>query len=586
MRPILYGAGETAFDHNGLGILGECISCRVTQERTGVYELEMEYPVEGKHFPELALRRMILALPDKLSQPQPFRIYEISKPIGGVVTVYARHLCYDLMGIPVSPFTASSAAGAMIALGANAAVICPFEFWTDKSTVASMTVSVPTTIWELLGGSQGGVLDVYGGEYEFDRWAVKLWKNRGYDRGVTIRYGKNLTALQQDENCEAVYTGVYPYWADQDGNLVTLPEKIVNASGEFGFTRIMTRDFSQEWEEAPTEDQLRSRTETYIKANSIGVPKVSLDVSFIPLEQTEEYKDIKLLEQVGLCDTVTVEFPKLGVSATAKCIKTVFDCLTERYDSLTLGDAKSTFTDAIIDQQRELARRPTDSFMKIAIEQLTAAILGANGGSVRLLDTNGDEEPDTLYIADNPDPALARKVWRFNYEGWGASSNGYNGPFTIGASFDSGILADFITAGTLRAGLIKAGVLSDVTGKNFWNMETGEFSTSGTISSYDSPDGTLSGYFGYMTGATESGTTSGIGVGNAPGDCYSIATGSGIRLQAGDYSVYVTKTGVVKLTGNGGTVEITPTGGKGAGVYITGRLFRRSSESAEWTNLT
>ena len=565
MRPILYGAGETDFTTNGLGALGECTRCTVTQERTGVFELEMEYPVEGKRFADLQLRRIILALPDNLSRTQPFRIYEISKPLGGTVTVYARHLCYDLMGIPVSPFQSTTAAGAMVGLGANAAVDCPFTFWTDKTTAANMKVTVPNTIWELLGGSRGGILDVYGGEYEFDRYTVKLWKNRGYDRGVTIRYGKNLTSLKQEENCESVYTGVYPYWANQEGELVTLPEKIVNASGSFGFTRIKTKDFSQEWQEVPTEDQLRSRTETYIKDNRIGVPKVSLDVKYVQLEQTEEYKDLRLLEQVGLCDTVTVIFPRLGVSATAKCIAATFDVLRERYESLTLGDAKSSFASTLADQQREIAKLPTKSYMQAAIGQMTTSILGAQGGSVRLLDTNGDGEPDTLYIADSPDPALATRVWRFNHAGWGASQNGYNGPFIVGASLDKGLLADFITAGALKAGNV---------------------SISGALTTYDDSGSTISGYLGYMTGATESGTTSGIGVGNASGDCYAIATGSGIRLQAGDYSVYVTKTGVAKLTGKAGSVLITSSGDKGAGVYITGRLFRRGSEGDEWTNIT
>ena len=434
--------------------------------------------------------------------------------------------------------------------------------------------------------TQGGILDTYGGEYEFDRWTVKLHKQRGYDRGVAIRYGKNMTSLTQDQSCEAVYTGVYPFWADVDGNIVQLDDRIVSAPGSYGFTRIYPLDLSAEWEDEPTKDQLKARAERYIKDNNIGVPKVSLSVAFYPLDQSEDYQGIAMLEQVGPCDTVTVEFPRLGVSAVAECVGIKYDVLSERYDELEIGDARTTLADTIVAQGQEIQQRPSDSTMRAAVMQLTAAILGASGGAVRLLDTNNDGMPDELYIADNDDPAKAKKVWRWNYAGWGASSNGYNGPFTLGATLEGGIVADFITTGTLNASLIRAGVLTDDRGKNFWNMETGEFSTSGTISSYDSPDGTLSGYLGYMTGATESGTTSGIGVGNASGDCYAIATGSGIRLQAGDYSVYVTKTGVAKLTGKAGSVLITSSGDKGAGVYITGRLFRRGSEGDEWTNIS
>ena len=306
MIPILYPAGERDFEDNGLGRLSDAISCTVDTERTGVFELTMEYPMEGIHYAGLKTRRIILAKPDALSEPQPFRIYEFSRPMGGTVTVYAKHVAYDLQGIPVKPFTAGSCTAALQGLKNNAVVACPFEFWTDQTTKADMTVSVPTAIWSLLGGSQGGVLDVYGGEYEFDRWTVKLHKQRGYDRGVTIRYGKNLIDLKQEEKCSSVYTGVYPYWASAEGELKELPQQVLNAEGSYPFTRILPLDLSQEWQEKPTEAQLKARAEKYMKDNKIGVPKISLDVSFAALEQTEEYKDNKRLEQVGICDTVTV----------------------------------------------------------------------------------------------------------------------------------------------------------------------------------------------------------------------------------------------------------------------------------------
>lgn len=240
-------------------------------------------------------------------------------------------------------------------------------------------------------------------------------------------------------------------------------------------------------------------------------------------------------------------------------------------------------------QLREQVEDPNSAFnaeKAAAIENATRLISGSLGGRViTVLDEDG-KPIELCILSDSEDLATARSLWRWNEGGLGHSDTGYNGPFSLAITKDGAIVADRITVGTLNAGLIKAGVLTDDRGKNFWNMETGEFSTSGTISSYDSPDGTLSGYLGYMTGATESGTTSGIGVGNASGDCYAIATGSGIRLQAGDYSVYVTKTGVAKLTGKAGSVLITSSGDKGAGVYITGRLFRRGSEGDEWTNIS
>lgn len=455
--PILYRATEKKFDNNGIGILCDCISCDVTEEANGIFELTMKYPMDGIHFEDISDRSIIKAKPDPFRDPQPFRVYSISKPMSGIVTVLAEHISYDLSGIPVSPFSANSVADALNGLKVNAATDCPFEFWTDKTTNANFLVPLPASIRSRLGGVSGSILDVYGGEYEFDNYTVKLYNNRGANRGVSIRYGKNLTDIKQDQNCSSVATGIYPYWVDSEGNnMVELTEKIVNAPGTYNFVKIKTLDLSANFESQPTEDELRSATERYIESNNIGVPLVSLTVSFAQLEQSEEYKGLKLLENVSLFDTVNVEFPALRVSATAKAVKVVYDVLKNRVVSVQLGNARANISDTIAEQQKEIEKKPSVSVMQSVINSLTSTILGAKGGAVRLLDANGDGEPDTLYIADNADPNLAVKVWRFNYEGWGASENGYNGPYTFGATLDDGLLANFVTAARLIAGTIQS----------------------------------------------------------------------------------------------------------------------------------
>ena len=376
--PILYSATETNFDHNGIGILSACVSCEVIEEANGIFELAMTYPMDGVHFAEIGDRAIIKAKADQFRKPQLFRVYAISKPMNGIVTVLAEHISYDLSGIPVKPFSASSAASALTGLKNNAVVGCQFDFWTDKETQANFKVSVPASIRSRLGGVSGSILDVYGGEYEFDNYTVKLHKNRGQNRGVSIRYGKNLTDIQQDQNCSNVATGVYPYWVDSEGAvLVELPEKIIKAPGTYNFVKIRTVDFSADFETQPTVEQLRARTESYIKSNDIGIPRVSMTVSFAQLEQTEEYKHLALLERVSLFDSVSVEFPALGVSATAKAVKMVYDVLADRVKSVTLGSIRANIADTVANQGQQIGETAKKEALRAIKGQTSEDIFNA-----------------------------------------------------------------------------------------------------------------------------------------------------------------------------------------------------------------
>ena len=485
---LLYPSTETAFTDNGLGALSDAISCQVTEARNGEYELSLAYPITGIHYNEIKARCIITAKPNPYADPQPFRIYRITRPLGGRVTIYAQHISYDLSGVTVSPFTASSVTGAFAEIAAKATDNNGFSFWTDSQDTGEMTVAVPSSVRSILGGTEGSVLDTYGGEYEWDGFTVRLWSRRGQNSGVTIRYGKNLTSLEQDENIAGVATGVYPYWAGEDGALVTLPEKTVDAPGTYDFIRVVPLDLSSEFETAPSTSQLRERAEKYVEDNDIGVPTVSITVAFCSLDQTEEYKDIALLERVNLCDTVTVEYPALGVSATAKCVKTVYDALKGRYINVELGDAKTNLADTIIQQQKEIEKVPTTSIMKQAITNATNIITGNKGGYVVLRDSNGDEEPDEILIMDKPDIETAQKVWRWNTGGLGYSSTGINGPYGTAITMDGSIVASYITTGILNASLIKTGRISSPQNPNAYvDLDAGEISAS-ALSSQDYPD--------------------------------------------------------------------------------------------------
>lgn len=468
MTPILFPADAKTYTTQGLGALSDAISCIVREERNGEFELEMQYPQTGLHFSEIGDRCIIYAIPSPWRAAQPFRIYRITKPLGGVCTVYARHITYDLSGIPVNVFSAQSAAGALSGLKTNSATDNPFEFWTDKETSAAFSVTVPASIRSLLGGSTGSILDVYGGEYEWDGWTVRLHEHRGTDRGVTIRYGKNLTDIEQDRNIANVRTGLYPYWADSDGNLVVCDPPIVNAPGTYDFTNIQAVDFSQEWQEAPTPAQLKARAEQYIEANSIGVPTVAISVSFVDLSRTDQYKDLALLEQCDLCDTVTVQFEALGIDATAEVVSVETDVLLGRYNKIEVGSLRTNIADTIVDNKQSTDEqiKATTSYLEEQIKKSTDLITNGSGYIYRIYDA--DNNLVEIGSTDNLDLSKAVHVWRWNNGGFGYSGTGYNGPYRTAITQDGHIVADFMDTGTMTANIIRAGVLQDVAGKAFY----------------------------------------------------------------------------------------------------------------------
>ena len=465
---ILYDHDEEAFTSNGLGALPDAASCTVTEERNGGYEVEMEYPLTGSHFSDIQKRRILYVKPNPYDDQQPFRIYSITKPINGIVTVHAAHLSYDTSGsiVKLFPADAGSASAAMSYLKNFSVPSTPFTFFTNVGKSGTMSVPKPSSIRSLLGGSDGSILDTFGGEYLFDKWNISLLESRGSNRGVTIRYGKNMTDLEQEENDTDFYTGVYPFWysESEDGGLVTLSanDGIVNAPGNYDFVKIMpldlsSEDFSKETTdsegytttiEKPTEAELLAAAQKYITNNKIGIPKVSLDVSFVMLAQTEEYKDFARLETVKLCDTVTVEFEKLGVKTTAKCIKTVYNVLTDKYDSIELGEPKSSLAETVSNQGTLIEEASDKSYMERAIQNATDLIMsGKLGGYVTVT-------KNEIYIADNKDLDKAVKVWRWNSGGLGYSSSGKDGPFGTAMTSDGKIVADYISTGNLDCSVL------------------------------------------------------------------------------------------------------------------------------------
>ena len=520
MKPILFDAGQTDFTTNGLGRLSDAISCTVTEERNGSYELHMEYPIDGHLMDEVTYSRIIYAVPADNKAAQPFRIYRISKPLSGIVEIDAEHISYQLSHIPVMPFTAEGMTPAFAAFSTYSAEDNPFIFSREGAFGASIAntfkVSEPDNLRALLFGQEGSVIDTYGGEWEFDGFNVILHKERGADNGVTIRYGKNLTDLKQEENIENTYTGICPFWKGQDEEngdvVVTLLEQVVHSTfaQNFPYQRTKIVDMSSEFQEQPTVEQLRAKAEHYIETNDVGTPKVSLDVSFVALHQTQEYEGITKREHINLCDTVTVIFPALNVSTKAKVVKTVWDVLLDRYDSITIGAVQGRLSATLQASQEKAVEKAVQQSAAEAsteyatkayaqalsgaigrvdtrlyrVEHYTDAVKGNNGGYVFITMDANYQTDELIILIDSPVLGAANKVFRWNENGLTYTSGGY----------ENGTWTTVIDGNGKVNGAALTGILSDAAGKHSWNLLTGALSL--TESSVMVGNKTLANYVG------------------------------------------------------------------------------------------
>jgi len=485
MIPILYKADATNFASYGIGALPDTISCEVTEERNGAYECVVKYPVTGMNYSEIKRERIIKAKPSDTGSPQAFRIYRVTTPINGIVKIYAQHISYDLAAI-ATPQWESTPITPQLAIEEvfdNALTPHRFTFQTDYNEAKAFAVSKPKSLRAVLGGEEGSVLSLWGGEFEWDNFKVIHHQGRGHNNGVVIEYGKNLTKFEHDSDISDVYTDLLPYAVteDEEGNetVITLAEQILQiGKTTLSQRKTLIKDFTDSFDidAVITEDLLREKAQKYLENNPLGMETPTLTISFEALWKQPEYAAV--LERVALCDTVTVRHSELGISEHVKVIKTVYDTLAEKYVSITLGSAKASLLSTISDTAQSVDNivQKVDRFpslMQSAINSATKLITGQKGGYVVL---HGDEtgQPYELLVLDSPNIADAVNVWRWNVGGLGFSSNGYNGPYETAITSDGQIVADFITSGSLVANIIKAGVLSSVDGSSYWNLETGE----------------------------------------------------------------------------------------------------------------
>ena len=566
MIPIIFSPTATDFTTNGIGRLSDTIRCIGHEARNGVFELELEYPANGAHFESIVHSAIIVAKPSARRGLQAFSVVEITKPMNGRVTVKCEHISYRLGYIPVPPITAGNLTNALAYLKSYAAEACPFTLSADFTSESDFAVPLPSSIRSNLGGRRGSILDIYGGEWEWNNWNVVLHRNRGTDSGYTIRYGKNLMDLTQEESIMNTYTGIFPYWQSEE-DMQMLDQKVVHASTAslYPFQRTLVKDFSQAFNGKPSQAQLLAYTEDYISRNNIGYPTVSLQISFVNLPDAEEYREILTGENIDLCDTVNVYFESLGISVKSKVVEIWWDVLNERYEKIEVGSNRSSLS-ATLEEEISVANAAvTKGEMDAKIGRATGVLNAGTRGHI-ILNQNIGGWANELLALNNDNIAAATRVLRINMNGIGFA-NAYAGPYfqswtmdghlslggvnnsygvfhildnngvEIGRWDKDGIFANGGTfSGTITGTKIMGDGISTEDGEFFVHANDGEPVEMGFSGFYIEDEVMQTAWMGRATNPATGGSTAGINgsTGAAGFSAVYILLGNGAALNVGD----------------------------------------------------
>lgn len=404
MMPILHEDNETSIRNYGWGVLKDALSCTVSCEENGAYDLSMIYPMTGYQAEKLLERKLISAAPSLYESRQLFRVYRVARPMDGRIQVYAHHISYDLNNCVVRPFTAKKLSEAISKLRSNIIGDCAFDIAADYDKEGDFAVDKPMTVRAaLLSNSAENLASVYGGVWTFDGMRCILKEKVEVNRGVQILYGLNLIDVTQEKNIEEVYTHVYPYWMSTAKNKYYDLEPI-QASAITGYKKIYPLDLTSYYEKAPSDASMRKTADEFIRKNDIGKIQVSLTVSYAQLEKCVEYKGSGQSKIILRGNTVEVRYLRLGISAQARVTKTEYNVLAERYNSIQVGDAKERLARTTV---RDRNRVTTTNDRAVDASQLASSASDAAADANAAASNASDAAANASTIATNANNAAA-----------------------------------------------------------------------------------------------------------------------------------------------------------------------------------
>lgn len=456
MIPILYDKGETSFTSNGLGRLYDTISCIVTEERNGIYECDFEYPVTGINFNEIQLGRIIAVEHEYGDDVQPFDIVSYTKPINGVVKFHAEHISYRLTKLVVSGTNITTLNAALQLLG-TATPESLFTYTTNQAGASGYMAAadgVPRSVRQMLGGVEGSILDTYGGEYLFDKFSVQLLSARGQIRPLAIRYGVNMLDYTEDMDYSAAYTSCVPYWVDPEGAVIKGGRV---DSGQMSYNErndCVPLDLTDKFETAPTVAQLESMAASLMASRQTSLPSRTINVDFVRLKDTSEYSQYSALLTCKLCDSVRVIFPRYQVEGIFKIVKTVYNVLLEKYDSVELGTLSTSLASAL------------------GVTGGGTLSGGGSGGviSINGVDLIGNKTSQEIKVVDMSDPSL--------------NMDGYDTPGNVDKEIYDG-LTNLSWTSVISGGVLKLkDLLSKLVNWAGFKLDWSEYETNNTTNTW------------------------------------------------------------------------------------------------------
>lgn len=356
MIPRIYDNSFTTYESNGLGLLVDAISCQVEEESNGDFELTLVYPSDGSFFYALKQDNLIKADASDSLKGQLFRIDTISKPLDGQVTVYAKHISFDLAknslneDINERNINCENAGKHMLQ---SSDADSRFTIESNIEMLGNYSMDRKTDCLSAIAGTRGSLIDTFGNGPKLlrDNFTISVLNRRGKDDNTLIAYKKNITGFTLEEDYSEIINVIKPYATyteDEVEKTLYIDEIGVKSSRyvEGDIVKSQWIDFSDKFDkdEAPTKEKLKNLAEKYFNDNSCDLPKMTYKIEFQPLSQTEEYKEDGLyeLEHIGMDDSVYIVNGKYGIRDQARVIKTTYNVLAEKYISIELGDPKTT----------------------------------------------------------------------------------------------------------------------------------------------------------------------------------------------------------------------------------------------------